>query len=58
MTPLWQEVCARFMPPVASNTLPAGLLERFSKVISEAMLRLLVFLTPITVRPVTLNEGC
>ena len=58
LTPLWQEVCARFMPPVASDTLPAGLLERFAGDAKEALMRLLVFLTPITVRPVALNEGC
>jgi len=56
-TPLWQAACARFMPPVATGSIPAGLLERFTGNTEEAMMRLLVFLSPITVRPVMLREG-
>jgi len=57
LTPLWQTACARFMPPVDTALLPASLLERFAGDTAEALLRLLVFLSPITVRPVALNEG-
>ena len=57
MTPLWQAACARFMPPVVSDRFPASLLERFSGNAEEALMRLLVFLSPITVRPIDLPEG-
>jgi len=57
LTPLWQVACARFMPPVDTAWLPASLLERFAGDAEEALLRLLVFLSPITVRPVVLDEG-
>ena len=56
-TPLWQAACARFMPPVVSDLFPASLLERFSGSTEEALMRLLVFLSPITVRPIDLPEG-
>ena len=59
LTPLWQVACARFMPPVALNQLPASLIERFVGTAAEPLMRLLIFLSPLTVgRPVTLNEGC
>ena len=57
LTPLWQASCARFMPPVASDLFPAGLLERFAGSAEDALMRLLVFLSPITVRPIPLREG-
>ena len=57
LTPLWQAACARFMPPIDTTLSPASLLERFAGDAAEALLRLLVFLSPITVRPVVLNEG-
>ena len=50
VTPLWQAQCARFMPPVATHRLPGELLERFTGAAHEALLRLLLFLTPLTVR--------
>jgi hypothetical protein len=56
LTPLWQACCARFMPPVAPDSFPAGLLERFCGNAEEALMRLLLFLSPITVRKVTLHE--
>ena len=56
LTALWQAHCARFMPPVDTALCPASLLERFAA--SDTLLRFLVFLSPITVRPVVLNEGC
>jgi hypothetical protein len=56
-TPLWQALCARFMPPVLADRLPASLLERFTGEAAETVLRLLVFLAPITVQPAALREG-
>jgi hypothetical protein len=59
LTPLWQVTCARFMPPVALSRLPDSLIERFMGTAAEPLMRLLIFLSPLTVRhPVTLNEGC
>ena len=54
---LWQAACARFMPPVAIDHCPAALLERFAGNAESALLRLLVFLSPLTVKAVTFNEG-
>ena len=59
LTPLWQAACARFMPPVALSQLPASLIERFVGTASEQFMRLLIFLSPLTVgHPFTLSEGC
>jgi hypothetical protein len=62
LTPLWQASCARFMPPVAAQRLPGELLERFTGVAHEALLRLLLWLAPVTVGRATpaairMNEG-
>lgn len=57
LTPLWQADAARFMPPPAAELFPASLLERFTGQADEALRRFLIFLSPITVRPVPLNEG-
>ena len=56
-TPLWQAMCARFMPPVSPQGLPGELLARFAGEATEALQRLLRFLAPLTVRAVTLPEG-
>ena len=56
-TPLWQAACARFMPPVATEHCPASLLERFTGNAEERLMRLLVFLSPLTVTPINLREG-
>ncbi len=63
VTPLWRAVCARFMPPVSIEHCPASLLERFAGNARHALLRLLVFLSPLTVSapdalPINLSEGC
>jgi hypothetical protein len=63
MTPLWRAVGARFMPPVPEEQLPGGLVERFAGAAHEALMRLLVWLSPVTVRAgepvaVELNEAC
>jgi hypothetical protein len=55
-TPFWQATGARFMPPVATENGPASLLERFAGDAEGALLRLLVFLSPLTVRPINLRE--
>ena len=51
LTPLWHAASARFMPPVATDLFPASLLERFAGNAGQALMRLLVFLRPITARP-------
>lgn len=57
-TRLWQTMCARFMPPLDMALLPGALLERFAGTDNEAMLRMLMFLTPLTsAPPITLHEG-
>jgi hypothetical protein len=57
LTPFWQAACARFMPPLAADSIPASLLDRFVGNAEEMLMRLLVFLSPITVRPINLREG-
>jgi hypothetical protein len=58
LTPLWQAQCARFIPPVATDRLPGELLERFAGEVHEALMRLLYFLTPLTVRAlIAVREG-
>ena len=62
LTPLWRSACARFMPPVSTEQLPGELLERFTAPVHEALMRLLVWLSPVTVRDaqpaaVELHEG-
>jgi hypothetical protein len=49
-TPLWQANCARFLSPVATAGLPASLIARFTGSAAESMMRLLAFLTPLTIR--------
>jgi hypothetical protein len=45
------------MPPLDSELFPTGLLERFAGDAAEQLMRLLVFLSPLTVTTVTLPEG-
>lgn len=56
-TALWQAHGARFLPPVAIERLPASLLERFAGEGAAQLLRLLIFLTPLTVAALTLHGG-
>ena len=56
-TPHWQAACARFMPPVTTEHGLAGLLARFAGNAEERLLRLLVFLSPLTVTPINVREG-
>ena len=57
-TRFWQAKGARWMPPVAIETLPGSLLERFEDVLpAQRMMRLLWFIRPLTVgSPIRLNE--
>lgn len=61
-TPLWRAVSAGFMPPVAEEQMPGELVERFAGPAHEALTRLLVWLSPGTVRAgepvvIELNEA-
>ena len=67
LTPLWCSACALVMPPLSVQLLPASLVERFAGPALlpqiEALMRLLVFLSPVTVRQgqpgvSALCEGC
>ena len=49
LTPLWRATCARFMPPVPEAQLPGELITRFAGLAPEALMRLLVWLSPVTV---------
>ena len=57
LTPLWQSMGARFMPPVTTDQFPAGLLARFVGDAAEKLLRFLDFLRPLTVAVVSVPEG-
>jgi len=50
-TLLWQAASARFMPPVAEERLPGELIARFTGPAAAALMRLLVWLSPLTARP-------
>ena len=49
-TALWQAQCGRFMPSVEITELPHSLMARFTGTAHEAMVRLLRFLSPLSVR--------
>jgi len=62
LTPLWRASCARFMPPVATEQLPGELIDRFSGAAHDALLRLLLWLAPVTAggagpAAIALSEG-
>ncbi len=48
-TPLWQATCARFMPPVPEAQLAGELIARFAAPAHEALMRLLLWLSPVTI---------
>jgi len=50
LTPLWRATCARFMPPVDVLGFPLSLLERFMGSPAHSLMRLLAFLSPVTLR--------
>ena len=49
LTPLWRATCARFMPPVLEAQLAGELITRFAGPAHEALMRLLIWLSPVTV---------
>ena len=49
LTPLWRAACARFMPPVPQAQLPGELIARFAGPAHEALMRLLIWLSPVSV---------
>ncbi len=58
LSALWRAACGRFLPPLVVERLPASLLERFVGAAADRLMRLLVFLTPLTVGPsIALPEG-
>ncbi len=62
LTPLWQASGARFMPPIPEEQLPGELIARFVGPAYEALMRLLVWLSPVTVgrgqsAAITLHEA-
>ena len=62
LTPLWRWTGAWFMPPVPQAQLPGALTERFTGPAHEALMRLLVWLCPVSVRsqltdPIEIVEG-
>jgi len=62
-TALWRATCARFMPPVPEGQLPGELIPRFAGPAPEGLMRLLIWLSPITSgstglpHPIMLHEG-
>ena len=50
LTPLWRAACARFMPPADVLGFSGTLLERFMGAPADSLMRLLVFLSPVTLR--------
>ena len=50
LTPLWRATCARFMPPADVLGFPGTLLEHFTGSPADSLMRLLVFLSPVTLR--------
>lgn len=55
-TALWRAGCAQFMPPVPAHELPGALIPRFAGAPHEALMRLLVWLSPVTSR-LTVGTG-
>jgi len=45
------------MPPLAAVEMPASLLARFTGTPPESLMRMLVFLSPLTGCVITLGEG-
>ena len=58
VTVLWRAECARFMPVVPPAEMPGALLARFAGTPAQALVRMLVFLCPMTGALITLPKGC
>jgi hypothetical protein len=51
LTPFWQSVCERFMPPVTTGQLPQSLLERFeASAMTDRLTQALRFIAPLSLR--------
>ena len=51
LTPFWQSVRERFMPPVLTERLPSSLLERFDAgEMADRLAQALRFVAPLTTR--------
>lgn len=57
LSTFWQAASARFVPPVQAAAMPDALLARFVGTAAESLLRLLLFLSPLTVALCTLDDG-
>ena len=57
LTVLWRGACARFMPPVVTAEMPTSLLACFTGEPAPSLLRMLVFLSPLTGSLRTLTKG-
>lgn len=53
----WRGARGRFMPPVATETLPASLLERFAGDERTRLIHVLAFLAPVTTRATTIAQA-
>jgi hypothetical protein len=54
LTPFWQSVCERFMPPVTITELPPSLLERFDAgELGDQLALALRFIAPLSTRATT-----
>ena len=52
LTPFWQSVRERFMPPVTTAQLPQSLLERFAAgAMTDRLAQVLRFIAPLSTRP-------
>ena len=57
LSAFWQTASARFLPPIAAAAMPGALLARFVGTAAESLLRLLVFLSPLTLTSFMLGDG-
>ena len=57
LSAFWQTASARFLPPVPVAAMPSALLMRFVGTATESLLRMLVFLSPLTLTLFTLSDG-
>ena len=57
LAPLWRGACARFMPPVMAAQMPTSLLACFTGTPAQSLMRMLVFLSPLTGCVITLGKG-
>ena len=57
LTPLWRGACARFMPPLMGVEMPTSLLARFTGTPAQSLMRMLLFLSPLTGCVITLGKG-